>query len=149
LLDEIFERAVPWGLFIGVGALIGAAFPRETRAAAKRVMLAGFRAADWAQGMSAEAFEKGQDVFAEARLEYEQVLHEAQREAERGRLHVVQAPRRRSRRRSSSSTGCPVARASASRGRERPLASGAWRHARAGCGASRACGPTPRPEACS
>lgn len=60
-------------------------------------MLTGFRAADWLQGMGAEAFEKGQDVFAEARLEYEQVLHEAQREAERGHLRVVQGrtPRRR------------------------------------------------------
>jgi hypothetical protein len=96
VIDEIVERAFPWGIFIGVGALIGAAFPRETRAAAKRVMLTGFRAADWLQGMSAEAFEKGQDVFAEARLEYEQVLHEAQREAERGRLHVMPSPRRRS-----------------------------------------------------
>jgi hypothetical protein len=96
VIDEIVEKAFPWGLFIGVGALIGAAFPRETRAAAKSVMLTGFRAADWLQGVSAEALEKGQDVFAEARLEYEQVLHEAQREAERGRLHVVQAPRRRS-----------------------------------------------------
>lgn len=89
MIDEVIERAVPWGVFIGIGALIGAAFPRETRAVAKRAMLAGFRAADWLQTASAEAMEKGQDVFAEARLEYEQVLHEAQREAERGQLRVV------------------------------------------------------------
>lgn len=102
MIDEIIEKAVPWGIFIGLGALIGAAFPRETRAAAKRAMLTGFRAADWVQGMSAEAFEKGQDVVAEARLEYEQMVHEAQREAERGRLRVVPHPA--SRRRSSSRT---------------------------------------------
>ncbi len=96
MIDEIFERAVPWGVFIGVGALIGAAFPRETRSAAKTVMLAGFRAADWARAFSAEAYEKGQDVFAEARVEYEQLVREAEREAERGRLHVVPSPRRRS-----------------------------------------------------
>ena len=95
MIDELVEKAFPWGVFIGLGALVGAAFPRETRAAAKSVMLTGFRAADWLQGMSAEAFEKGQDVFAEARLEYEQLVHEAQREAERGRLHVMPAPRRR------------------------------------------------------
>ena len=98
MIDEIVERAVPWGVFIGVGALIGAAFPRETRAAAKRVMLTGFRAADWLQGAGAEAFEKGQDVFAEARLEYEQVLHQAQREAERSHLHVVRSSPARKRR---------------------------------------------------
>jgi hypothetical protein len=95
MIDEILERAIPWGVFVGLGALVGAAFPRETRAAAKTVMLTGFRAVDWLQSAGAEAFEKGQDVFAEARLEYEQRVHEAQREAERGRLHVVSAPRRR------------------------------------------------------
>lgn len=99
VIDEVIERAVPWGVFVALGALVGAAFPQETRRAAKTMMLTGFRAADWLQGMGAEAFEKGQDVFAEARLEYEQRLHEAQREAERGRLRVVQAPRRRRARR--------------------------------------------------
>ncbi len=104
MIDEVLERAVPWGVFIGLGALIGAAFPRETRAAAKTVMLKGFRAADWLQGMGAEAFEKGQDVVAEARLEYEQMVHEAQRDAERCRLRVVPAPRRRRARRATEST---------------------------------------------
>ena len=94
MLGEIVEKAFPWGVFIGLGALIGAAFPGETRAAAKRAMVSGLRAADWLQGMSAEALEKGQDVFAEARLEYEQMVRESQREAER--LRVVEAPRRRS-----------------------------------------------------
>jgi hypothetical protein len=99
VIEELVERAVPWGVFIGLGALIGAAFPRETRAVARKAMLTGFRAADWLQGMSAEALEKGQDVFAEARLEYERTLREAQREAERGHLRVVRspAPRRRAR----------------------------------------------------
>jgi hypothetical protein len=100
LIDEMLERAVPWGLFIGIGALVGAAFPRETRTVAKKVMLTGFRTADWLQGVGAEAFEKGQDAVAEARLEYEQLLHEAQREAERRHLRVVPTPvrtRRRSR----------------------------------------------------
>jgi hypothetical protein len=92
VIDEIIEKAVPWGVFIGLGALIGAAFPGETRATAKRLMLTGFRAADWVQGMGAEAFEKGQDVVAEARLEYEQQVHEAQREAERRHLRVMPAP---------------------------------------------------------
>ena len=95
MIDEIVERAFPWGVFVAVGALVGAAFPQETRRAAKTVMLTGFRAADWVQGVGAEAFEKGQDVFAEARLEYQQLVHEAEREAERGRLHVVQPTRRR------------------------------------------------------
>lgn len=58
-------------------------------------MMTGFRAADWLRGVGAEAYEKGQDVFAEARVEYAQMVREAQRDAERGRLRVVSAPRRR------------------------------------------------------
>lgn len=96
MIDEILERAVPWGAFIALGALIGAAFPRETRTTAKRVMLAGMRASDWARAFGAEAYEKGQDVFAEARLEYEQLATEAEREAQRRSLRVVRSPRRRS-----------------------------------------------------
>ena len=95
MIDEIVERAFPWGVFLGFGALIGAAFPRETRTAAKTAMMTGFRAADWLRGVSAEAYEKGQDVFAEARVEYAQMVREAQRDAERGRLRVVSAQRRR------------------------------------------------------
>jgi len=96
MIDEILERAVPWGAFIALGALIGAAFPRETRATAKRVMLAGMRASDVARAFGAEAYEKGQDVFAEARLEYEHLSMEAEREAQRRNLRVVSSPRRRS-----------------------------------------------------
>lgn len=117
MIDEIFERAVPWGVFIGIGALIGAAFPRETRNAARTAMVGGIRAAEWARTFSAEAYEKGQDVFAEARVEYEQLRREAEREAERGRLHVVPAPRRRS---SGTSNGHRSARP---RRRETPNAS--------------------------
>jgi hypothetical protein len=95
VIDEILERAVPWGAFIALGALIGAAFPGETRAAAKRVMLAGMRATDVARALTAEAYEKGQDVFAEARLEYEQLATEAEREEQRSNLKVVRAARRR------------------------------------------------------
>ena len=95
MIDEILERAVPWGAFIALGALIGAAFPRETRSTAKRVMLAGMRASDWARAFGAEAYEKGQDVFAEARLEYEQLASDAEREAQRRKLTVVRSPRRR------------------------------------------------------
>ncbi|HZQ49936.1 MAG TPA: hypothetical protein VFB69_06475 [Candidatus Dormibacteraeota bacterium] len=95
MIDEILERAVPWGAFIAVGALIGAAFPRETRATAKRVMLAGMRASDWAREFGAEAYEKGQDVFAEARIEYEELSRQAERDAQRRRLRVVSPQRRR------------------------------------------------------
>ena|ERR1700716_3566620 len=116
MIDKALERVVPWSFLIGIGALVGAAFPRETRAATKIAMREGFRATEWLRAMSAEAMEKGQDVFVEARSEYDQVLREAQREAERGRLRVVRGtgstrassratrPRRTRRTRVSSST---------------------------------------------
>jgi hypothetical protein len=95
MIEAIVERAFPWGVFIGLGTLIGASFPAETRAAVKTAVRKSLVAADKLRGLSAEAYEKGQDVFAEARLEYEQLTREAEREAERGRLRVVQPPRRR------------------------------------------------------
>jgi hypothetical protein len=89
MIDKALERVVPWSFLIGVGALVGAAFPRETRAATKIALREGLRATEWLRTMSAEAMEKGQDVFVEARSEYDQVLRQAQRETDRGRLRVV------------------------------------------------------------
>jgi hypothetical protein len=89
VIEKALERAVPWGFLISVGALVGAAFPRETRAVTKMAMRGGFRASEWLRGMSAEAMEKGQDVFVEARSEYDHLVRQAQREAERSKLRVV------------------------------------------------------------
>jgi len=98
VIERTLERVVPWGFLISVGALVGAAFPGETRAVTKIVMRNGFRATEWMRGMTAEAMEKGQDVFVEARSEYDHLVREAQRDAERGRLRVVRgtAPKRTS-----------------------------------------------------
>ena len=89
MIEKALERAIPWGLLISIGALVGAAFPRETRAVTKMAMRNSFKATEWLRAMSAEAMEKGQDVFVEARSEYDQLVREAQREAERGRFRVV------------------------------------------------------------
>lgn len=102
MIDDILERAVPWGLLLGLGALVGAAFPRETRTTAKLAVRKGLLAADWFRGVGAEAYEKGQDVFIEALSEYDQLVREAQREAERSRLKVV--PNSTARRRASSAS---------------------------------------------
>jgi hypothetical protein len=85
LIDEIIETAVPWGAFAALGALVGAAFPRETRKVSKKAIRAALRITDWAREAGSEAYEKGLDVVAEARLEHEQ----ASREAENRRLRVV------------------------------------------------------------
>jgi hypothetical protein len=107
MIDRALERLVPWGFLIGLGALVGAAFPTETRAATKSAVRNGFRVAEWLRGAGAEAYEKGQDVFVEARSEYEQLVREAQREAERGRLHVVSGTSSRRRTPSGNHAGRP------------------------------------------
>jgi len=119
MVDEILEFAIPWGAWAALGALVGSAFPKETRAATKTVIRTGLRVGDWAREVGAEAYEKGQDVFAEARAEYDQLVRDAERDAERGRLRVLKssparaarakaarsvAPKTR-RRRSSTATG--------------------------------------------
>jgi hypothetical protein len=95
MIGGILDRALPWGAFVALGALVGAAFPGETRAAAKRLVLASMRASDLAREFGAEAYEKSQDVVAEARLEYEKAAQEAERDAQRRSLRVVSSRRRR------------------------------------------------------
>lgn len=100
MIDDILEVALPWGIFAALGALVGSAFPRETRNATKAVLRTGLRIGDWAREVGAEAYEKGQDVIAEARAEYQQDAREAERDAGRARLRVMDstrttAPRRR------------------------------------------------------
>lgn len=100
MIDDILEVALPWGIFAALGALVGSAFPRETRNATKAVVRTGLRIGDWAREVGAEAYEKGQDVIAEARAEYQHVAREAERDSARARLRVMDstrgpAPRRR------------------------------------------------------
>jgi hypothetical protein len=85
---------------LALGALVGAAFPGETRVLARRGMVLALQATAWARTAGAEAMEKGLDVVAEARAEHEQMVRAAEQEADRRRLRVVREqngnpPRRR------------------------------------------------------
>ena len=113
MLDDLLEVVLPWGTFAVIGALIGSAFPQETRKATKSVLRAALRASDWAREFGAEAYEKGQDIVAEARTEYDH----ANREATRERLRVV-----------GSRTSRPRRRGAASPARRRARAAGEARH---------------------
>ncbi len=103
MLDDLLEVVLPWGTFAVLGALIGSAFPNETRKATKSVVRAALRASDWARVFGAEAYEKGQDIVAEARAEYD----DAERESTRERFRVIEARPSRSRR---SRTSAPARR---------------------------------------
>lgn len=106
MLDELFEVALPWGTFAVLGALIGSAFPQETRKATKAVLRAGLRASDWAREFGAEAYEKGQDIVAEARAEHDS----GERETPRERFRVIEARPSRARRRTNQAPARPRSR---------------------------------------
>lgn len=110
MIDDILEVALPWGVFAALGALIGSAFPRETRNATKAVVRTGLRVGDWAREFGAEAYEKGQDVIAEARAEYNDIARENQRAASRSRLRVVDSGAAASTRRRRTGTSRRTAR---------------------------------------
>jgi hypothetical protein len=71
MLEELAEMAFPGGAWVAVGVALGAAFGEQLRPVAKRVVKTGFVVADQVQGIAAEAYERGQDLIAEARYEYE------------------------------------------------------------------------------
>ena len=57
---------------VAVGVAVGAAFGEQLRPLAKQVIKAGLTVADQVQRVAAEAYERGQDLIAEARKEREQ-----------------------------------------------------------------------------
>jgi hypothetical protein len=72
MIDELLEMILPGGAWLAAGIAIGAAFGTSLRPTAVRVMAAGLAAADRLQEAGAEAYEKAQDLMAEARHEREQ-----------------------------------------------------------------------------
>lgn len=72
MIDELVETILPGGVWLTAGVVIGAAFGTALRPTAVRVMAAGLAAADRLQEVGAEAYEKAQDMVAEARHERDQ-----------------------------------------------------------------------------
>jgi len=77
MVDEVIERVVPGGIFIVIGVAIGAAFGERLRPIAKEAIKHGMTFAERGQEAAAEAFEKAQDLVAEARYEQEQEVRSA------------------------------------------------------------------------
>lgn len=83
MVDEVIERFVPGGVFIVIGVAVGAAFGERLRPVAKEALKQGMTLAERGQEAAAEAFEKAQDLIAEARYEQEQEVRAGTRNSSR------------------------------------------------------------------
>ena len=69
MIDEIVESILPGGIWLGAGIAVGATFGESLRPIAIRAMKMGIEIADRVQAAGAEAYEKAEDLIAEARHE--------------------------------------------------------------------------------
>lgn len=67
MIDEIVETILPGGLWLAVGVAVGTAFGESLRPIAIRALKTGIEIADRVQAIGAEAYEKAEDLMAEAR----------------------------------------------------------------------------------
>jgi 4-diphosphocytidyl-2C-methyl-D-erythritol kinase len=72
MLEELGEMAFPGAAYLAVGMAVGTAFGEQLRPLAKQAVKTGMAVADQLQTVAAEAYERSQDLIAEARHEYEQ-----------------------------------------------------------------------------
>jgi len=72
MIEEALELAFPGAAFLAAGVAVGAAFGRQLRPMAKGAIKLGLTASARVQEVAAEAYERGQDLVAEARFEHEQ-----------------------------------------------------------------------------
>lgn len=71
MIEEIFETILPGGAWLTAGVVVGAAFGSALRPVAVRALALGMDAAERLQEAGAEAYEKAQDLVAEARHDRE------------------------------------------------------------------------------
>jgi hypothetical protein len=72
MFGQSLESAVSRAALLLAGIAIGATFSKELRPVAKRAIRFGLTAGGAVQEAAAEAYERGQDLVAEARYEQEQ-----------------------------------------------------------------------------
>lgn len=88
MVEELIEAVVPGGVWVAMGVAIGAAFGERLRPVAKEAIKTGMTMAERLQEAGAEAYEKAQDLVAEAR-------YEQRRETGNGRARAASTRRRR------------------------------------------------------
>jgi hypothetical protein len=105
MVEEVLELAFPGGALLAAGVAVGAAFGRQLRPVAKEAIKLGLTAGALVQEAAAEAYERGQDLVAEARYEHAQE-HNGGRpaEAEQPPAEAEQPPQQRTARRAAAAT---------------------------------------------
>ena len=74
MFDDLLGLFLPRGAYIAAGVAIGAAFSKQLRPVAKQMLKGAMGLTQQVQTAAAEAYERGQDLVAEARYEQEQEL---------------------------------------------------------------------------
>jgi hypothetical protein len=69
MIDEIVETIIPGGIWLVAGVAVGAAFGESLRPIVVRAVRTGIEIVDRVQAVGAEAYEKAEDLVAEARHE--------------------------------------------------------------------------------
>jgi hypothetical protein len=72
MFETLLESVIPGGVYMAVGLALGAAFSKQLRPLVKEAVKAGLSLAAVAEEAAAEAYERSQDLIAEARYEQEQ-----------------------------------------------------------------------------
>ena len=69
MFDELVEVMFPGAGWLAIGLAIGTAFSEQLRPVAKEAIKIGMTVGERVQEATAEAYERGQDLVAEARAE--------------------------------------------------------------------------------
>jgi hypothetical protein len=70
MLQDLLDAFVPGGIYLAVGLTIGAALGRQLRPLAKQSIKTGIHLFSRAEETATSAYERGQDLVAEARREH-------------------------------------------------------------------------------
>jgi hypothetical protein len=70
MVEDLIELIFPGVGWLAIGVVVGSAFSSRLRPAAKEALKFGMAVGERVQGATAEAFERGQDLVAEARAEH-------------------------------------------------------------------------------
>jgi len=70
MFEELIELVFPGAGWLAIGVVVGTALGDRLRPAAKEALKLGMTVGERVQGAAAEAYERGQDLVAEARAEH-------------------------------------------------------------------------------
>lgn len=70
MFGDLVELVFPGAGWLAIGVMVGTAFSKQLRPVAKQAIKLGLTVGERLQEVTAEAYERGQDLVAEARHEH-------------------------------------------------------------------------------